>query len=810
MAEHERASRQKQGEADQKHRVRQQESEPSFDKFHGWESSTFSIGESPFLPRMDKHAAILSKAQTDGQRASIALQLQRTYGNRYVQRLIESMGVQAKLTVNAPNDVYEQEADRVADTVTKAIQTPVSRQEEEEEVLQGQLLQRQEEEEEAQLKVSEPQRQEVPEEELQMQPAESKPATVSEDMETTIKAARGGGHPLSDNVRGPMEQALGAGFSGVRVHTDSEADELNQHLSARAFTTGQDIFFRQSEYSPGSDSGRKLIAHELTHVVQQAGTRGLQRDSTQEPAHVESRIPGDSISLKKVKMRLDFVKVKRNATQIAKMILAKLKLAKQPEDPFGHWWTEIGDLDGTDWEPKESYGWWPTIRLKTSTVLKNLRQIFRGVPGKLNAVGGDKDPDHGEKAETEFHPVMEVDEDEEYDTVRQTVTGQIRNFAKGYKGIWNWVFGWGKNCHTFQEELLKAVGLTSEKVGRWLRKPQPPVAPAEPEAIVPADPLVAQIIGIKELKGISENLEYVFDEFFTQRGIALWDLEELSPESRKQLINYLGLSPSKMDEILSSVYTEDVKLFQEQTAPVSVQTKSLLQRQEEEEELQAKPTLQRQADEEEEELQAKPILQRQAEEDDDEEVMAKPASIQRMTPFSGEKDKIVGEHMNGYAIEVNTDAGTPVIGWASEEVFEALVPPEKLEKTKSLVEGKKLTGKEFGESFFCHGFSLGTFGKFGYSVYGDYIHQVLNDEYTYIGDLKSAGNLKRGDIIVIGPLEKPAHSCVVAEDQKGEVDPDTLKTDSKNIFGALEKNYPLKKHMDQYKDYPQITFFRKK
>jgi hypothetical protein len=68
-----------------------------------------------------------------------------------------------------------------------------------------------------------------------------------------------------------MESAFGTDFGGVRVHTDSSADSLNQALSARAFTTGQDIFFRQGEYSPGSSSGKELLAHELTHVVQQTG-----------------------------------------------------------------------------------------------------------------------------------------------------------------------------------------------------------------------------------------------------------------------------------------------------------------------------------------------------------------------------------------------------------------------------------------------------------------------------------------------------------------------------------------------------------
>jgi len=94
---------------------------------------------------------------------------------------------------------------------------------------------------------------------------------VSSHVENAIQQKRGGGNSLDSGVRGQMEGALGADFSGVRVHVDTQADSLNRSLSARAFTTGQDIFFRQGAYEPGSSSGRELIAHELTHVVQQDG-----------------------------------------------------------------------------------------------------------------------------------------------------------------------------------------------------------------------------------------------------------------------------------------------------------------------------------------------------------------------------------------------------------------------------------------------------------------------------------------------------------------------------------------------------------
>ncbi|HLL45220.1 MAG TPA: DUF4157 domain-containing protein, partial [Longimicrobiaceae bacterium] len=95
---------------------------------------------------------------------------------------------------------------------------------------------------------------------------------VPPEVESGIHAARGGGGSLDAGTRGAMESALGADFSGVRVHTDARADSLSRALGARAFTTGRDVFFRQGEFSPATPGGRKLIAHELTHVEQQAAT----------------------------------------------------------------------------------------------------------------------------------------------------------------------------------------------------------------------------------------------------------------------------------------------------------------------------------------------------------------------------------------------------------------------------------------------------------------------------------------------------------------------------------------------------------
>lgn len=95
------------------------------------------------------------------------------------------------------------------------------------------------------------------------------------DDETTnrINRERGNGHSLDSNIQAKMSESTGQDFSGVKVHTGPESHALNESINATAFTTGQDIFFREGAYDPGSSSGQELLAHELTHVVQQSSGR---------------------------------------------------------------------------------------------------------------------------------------------------------------------------------------------------------------------------------------------------------------------------------------------------------------------------------------------------------------------------------------------------------------------------------------------------------------------------------------------------------------------------------------------------------
>ncbi|WP_346293500.1 DUF4157 domain-containing protein [Sphaerothrix gracilis] len=209
-----------------------------------------------------------------------------------------SAPIQTKLTIGEVGDKYEQEADSVAKQVVGQINSPqastgqsVQREAmpEEEELLQGKLdVQREampEEEDELQMKPM-LRREAMPEEEdeLQMKPMLQRQATgemqAEQDLESTIQASRGQGQPLDAGLQNSMGQALGADFSGVRVHTDARSDQLNQSINAKAFTTGQDVFFRQGAYNPGDQGGQELIAHELTHVVQQNGSAIQQKPET--------------------------------------------------------------------------------------------------------------------------------------------------------------------------------------------------------------------------------------------------------------------------------------------------------------------------------------------------------------------------------------------------------------------------------------------------------------------------------------------------------------------------------------------------
>ncbi|WP_049783804.1 aldo/keto reductase [Acaryochloris marina] len=183
--------------------------------------------------------------------------------------------IQKKLTIGKPGDKYEQEADRVASQVAQHINAPTFKENsmresiQREKDLEGVMCARG-----FQAAIQ------------RKQAIES--GEASPDLESAISSARGCGQPLDAGLQQSMGQAMGADFSGVRVHTDAQSDQLNQSIQARAFTTGQDVFFRSGAYKPGNRGGQELIAHELTHVMQQNG-KMVQRQSECEEELLQSK-----------------------------------------------------------------------------------------------------------------------------------------------------------------------------------------------------------------------------------------------------------------------------------------------------------------------------------------------------------------------------------------------------------------------------------------------------------------------------------------------------------------------------------------
>jgi len=145
------------------------------------------------------------------------------------------------------------------------LMTKLQRQEEEEELLQPQLQLMEEEEEAMQTKL---QKQEEEEELVQPQLQLKEEGEASSTIEAQL-SQQAGGSKLPKDVNAEMSGAMGYDFSDVNIHTGSDAVQMNQDLNAQAFTHGNDVYFNEGKYNPDSKEGKHLLAHELTHVVQQ-------------------------------------------------------------------------------------------------------------------------------------------------------------------------------------------------------------------------------------------------------------------------------------------------------------------------------------------------------------------------------------------------------------------------------------------------------------------------------------------------------------------------------------------------------------
>ncbi len=196
--------------------------------------------------------------------------------------------IQPKLKIGKPRDKYEVEADAMANKVVNSTtpQGAVQKMEATEEEVQQKplvtsitpLVQAQSEvseEENVQAKCADCEQEEkvqrMEEEEEAVQTKPEGQISESTNIESSLRSSKGSGQGLSKPVKHDMESGFGADFSQVNIHTDKNAVQMNEQLNAKAFTHGNDVYFNQGKYNPSSSEGKHLLAHELTHTIQQKG-----------------------------------------------------------------------------------------------------------------------------------------------------------------------------------------------------------------------------------------------------------------------------------------------------------------------------------------------------------------------------------------------------------------------------------------------------------------------------------------------------------------------------------------------------------
>ena len=199
-------------------------------------------------------------------------QWQRAIGNQALQSVYRVPVIQAKLTISQPGDPYEQEADRIADQVMRMPDREVSSLSHNPETIQRTCA--------ACASGQKPCPKCSVDDELQRKSLSSTITPLiqrkNEELEefprgiqTVTDVVRGGGQPLPESARAFFEPRFGHDFSGVRVHTGAAASASANSLNARAYTLEQDIVFGSGQFEPETDNGKRLLAHELTHVIQQ-------------------------------------------------------------------------------------------------------------------------------------------------------------------------------------------------------------------------------------------------------------------------------------------------------------------------------------------------------------------------------------------------------------------------------------------------------------------------------------------------------------------------------------------------------------
>lgn len=315
--------------------------------------------------------------------------------------------VQAKLSVGRPDDHYEHEADAMANKVvqrsgdpgpsspvepiipSKSI-TPLTRENRvappAEEKIRKKEEEQPEQDERIQKKPIFESRGDADDEnnpvqrskkvELQAKKAGHSGSEASPEVESKLDASKGSGQPLAEGTKKEMESSFGSDFSKVRIHDDSRAAQLSQDLDAQAFTHGNDIYFNSGKYNTTTTAGKHLLAHELTHTVQQTGSiQRVKKPATGAKSKTASSIDFTSKTITLGELRLPSLK-KRNNANIKKLLRPRNYTRKDSYDPAKN--TNTAQLDV--WKQNVNTG----VTAKVEAKLKNARDQ-KGFDAKTKA-----------------------------------------------------------------------------------------------------------------------------------------------------------------------------------------------------------------------------------------------------------------------------------------------------------------------------------------------------------------------------------------------------------------------------------------
>jgi hypothetical protein len=186
--------------------------------------------------------------------------------------------LQARLSINPSNDIYEQEADAMADKAMRMTDSDIGQTRFFKPVVLP--IQRK-------CSFCEEEEQKISRKEI-----DDRETAGYSGLDKYVESLTNSGQSLSSEERNFYEPRLGYDFANVKVHTDTVAAKSAQSINALAFTTGNHIVFNAGQYSPGTDSGKKLLGHELTHVIQQgsAGVSGsVQKKVIDDATHLPCR-----------------------------------------------------------------------------------------------------------------------------------------------------------------------------------------------------------------------------------------------------------------------------------------------------------------------------------------------------------------------------------------------------------------------------------------------------------------------------------------------------------------------------------------